>query len=54
MLLVYNHDLFYHLNSFFLGPLMVQLEISILIKTLTSENTFTHITSLGPLKSPGQ
>ena len=54
MLLVYNHYLFYHLNSFFLGPLMGQLEISILIKTLTSENTFTRITSLGPLKSPGQ
>lgn len=54
MLSVYNHYLFYHLNSFFLGPLMGQLEISILIKTLTSENTFTHITSLGPLNSPGQ
>lgn len=54
MLLVYNHYLFYYLNSFFLGPLMGQLEISILIKTLTSENTFTRITSLGPLKSPGQ
>ena len=31
MLSVYNHYLFYHLNSFFLGPLMGQLEISILI-----------------------
>lgn len=54
MLSVYNHYLFYHLNSFFLGPLMGQLEISILIKTLTLENTFIHITSLGPLNSPGQ
>lgn len=53
MLSVYNPYLFYHLNSFFLEPLVCQLEISTFIKTLNFRNHF-HPHYLDPLNSPGE